>query len=452
MYIAITDYLLLIPYLAFFYFLAKRMYKKNTDSQLRKYFFTAFWLRMFGCILFSMVIQYYYGYGDPFTYYKGSNFFTERFSENVSNLRYLFAPNKEIADWYMANPAGDQMFAGYFSHPSGNIVMKITALLSYVSFNRFLIISLFFGFFSFVGQWKLFLVFDDINQNKRQKLLAFATLYTPSIWFWGSGLLKDSICLGSLGLIIHILYTFFIKKKVSPVNVLILLLLFYVVAIIKSYITNILLLTLAITMIMVFVKSIKNFVARIALVSFLLIAGGIVLSQVDFSEQLNNVVEEAVLQINSFQKSYQNASEEAEDAKGGFSIKEIDPTLQSIVLRAPAVIFTCLYRPFIWESRKIMILFTSLESMLLLYCSLYLLFKTKVKGFFSHIFSDKYLFFCFILSMLFAMIIGFTTFNFGTMIRYKIIFLPFFYFLLVRIFLLSKGKAGKEDVPGGEPS
>jgi hypothetical protein len=36
--------------------------------------------------------------------------------------------------------------------------------------------------------------------------------------------------------------------------------------------------------------------------------------------------------------------------------------------------------------------------------------------------------------MLFALIIGFTTFNFGTLIRYKIMLLPFYYFMLVAIF------------------
>lgn len=435
-YIAITDYLLLIPYLAFFYFLAFRMSKKYADAALRKYLFSAFWLRMFGCILFSMVIQYYYGYGDPFTFYKGSNFFTDMIKENPSNIRYLFAPNKEIAEWYSASPAGDTMFSGYFGNPSGNLVMKVSAVLSYLAFNRFLIISLFFGFISFVGQWKLFMVFDDINKKQRRKLLAYATLYTPSIWFWGSGLLKDSLCLGGLGLMVHLLYVFIVKKKVSAVNVGLFLMLFYAVAIIKSYITNILLISLGATLVVVFIKSIPNLITRVGLAIFVLLAGIITLSQIDFSDQISEVIEDAVLQISSFQQNYQSASEGAEDSKGGFSIKEIDPNLQSILLRSPGVIFSCLYRPYLWESRKIMILFTSIESMILLYCTLFLLVKTKVKGFFTAIFSDKYLFFCFVLSILFSLIIGLTTFNFGTMIRYKIIFLPFFYFLLVRIYSL----------------
>jgi hypothetical protein len=196
-----------------------------------------------------------------------------------------------------------------------------------------------------------------------------------------------------------------------------------------------------------FIKSIKNFLARVSLAIVTVLALILILTQIDFAPQINEFMEEAVLQNNSFQQNYQNVSAEVEDSKGMFTMKELDPSLGSVLLRAPGVIFSCLYRPFLWESRKVMILFTSLESLLLLYCTLYLLVKTRFIGFFKAIFSDNYLFFSFTLSMLFALIIGFTTFNFGTMIRYKIIFLPFFYFLLVNIYInvtrLQKNPAGQ---------
>lgn len=439
-YILLPDYLLLIPYLAIFYVLAKLMCKNHPEAELRTSLMNAFWLRMIGSILYSMVIQYYYGYGDSFTYFRGSNFFTNRFSENLSDIKYLFSPIKEIADWYLSKPEGDEYFGGWFNNPSGNMVMKISALLSYLSFNRFIIISLFFGFFSFLGQWKLFLVFDDINKGKNRKLLAIATLYTPSIWFWGSGLLKDSICLGAMGFMIHILYSLLVKKKFSTSNMLYFLLLFYVVAVIKSYITYILIMSLTATFIFIFLRGVKSFLAKLALLSFALLAGIIMLSQIDFTAQINDAVQDAALQINTFQQSYQSSSEQESDSKGGFSMKEVDPSLSSILIRTPWVVFSCLYRPFIWESRKVMIFFTSIESMILLYCTLYLIIKNKFTGFFKIIFNDEYLFFCFILSLFFATIIGFTTFNFGTMIRYKIIFLPFFYFMLVRINTIYRQK------------
>ncbi|MBK8495616.1 MAG: hypothetical protein IPL50_11730 [Chitinophagaceae bacterium] len=96
--------------------------------------------------------------------------------------------------------------------------MKVAAIISFVAFNKFLIISIIMGLFSFSGQWKLFQVFNEINGGKQQKLMAWAVLYTPSIWFWGSGLMKESICLGGLGFIVHFLYKFITKKKLSLKN------------------------------------------------------------------------------------------------------------------------------------------------------------------------------------------------------------------------------------------
>ena len=403
------------------------------EADLKKYLFMAFGLRMFGSIAYSMVVQYYYGYGDSFTYFAGSNFFTDQFSKDFANIRYLFAPIKEVEYWYNSIE-GDINFTGYFSTASANMVMKISAVISYLSFNKYLIISLFFGFFSFAGQWKLFLIFDELNKNRHRKLLAFATLYTPSIWFWGSGLSKDSICLGALGFIIHILFKLFVKKKFSIANLLYLAILVYIVTVIKSYIIIILLVSTGALVFDKFIKAAKNIILRIGLFFIAVALFAVVLAASNFTQTLTDITEESVLQIQSFQNNYQASQEEEQGSKGGFGIGEVNPSLGSVALKSPLVIFTCLYRPFLWESKSIMILLTSLESMLLLYFTLYLFKKTKLTGFFKAIFLNPYLLFCFVLSMIFALIIGFTTFNFGTMVRYKIIFLPFFYFMLVNIY------------------
>lgn len=432
-YISITDYLLLPLYLVLFYLLAVRIGKKGKHPDLIKFFFTAFWLRIFGSIIYALILQYYYGYGDSFTFYNGSNFYTSEFAKDPGTLKYLFSNMKEVADWYNAN-GNDQYFSGYFNNPSNNMVMKICAVTSYFAFNKFLIITLFFGFFSFVGQWKLFLVFDKINMNRHRKLLAFATLYTPSIWFWGSGLIKDSICLGAAGFIIHILYSCFIKKKISVINLFFLVLLIYIVSIIKIYITVIMLAGLVAFAFITFFKLLKNAIFKIAAYFILFIVGAIVISTIDLGSQLSDIAKDSVTQIEGFQNNYQVLQDSEDRSKGGFEIGDIDPSLTGIALKSPYVIFTTLYRPFPWEGGSIMILLTSLESMLLLISTLYLLFKTKFIGFFTTIFGNPYLMFCFVITILFALVIGFTTFNFGTMIRYKIIFLPFFYFLLAYIY------------------
>jgi len=74
--ITIYDFLLLPVYLYIFYFLVKRKSTGFTDTSMKKIFLIAFALRMFGSVAYSLLVQYYYGYGDSFTYYVGSDFFT----------------------------------------------------------------------------------------------------------------------------------------------------------------------------------------------------------------------------------------------------------------------------------------------------------------------------------------------------------------------------------------
>ncbi|HNA17754.1 MAG TPA: hypothetical protein PK678_14595 [Ferruginibacter sp.] len=432
--ISIYDYLLLPLYLALFYILVKRRSLRFDDLELRKIFLIAFGLRMLGSIAYSLMVQYYYGYGDAFTYYEGGNFIIDQVKDNIGNIKYLFAPASELQRVYSLEFGNSGGVNGYIAADSSAAIMKASAMISILSFNRFLITSLFLGLFSFAGQWKLFQVFNDINKYRNQKLLAFAVLYTPAIWFWSSGLLKESICLGGLGFIINILYNSIVKKKGSPVNWVVLALLVYIVYVIKSYIIAILFVSIFFTVLFIFFQKIKIVLLRVVFTLLSLLILYFSLSLSDFSEQISELAEESVMQIETFQKNYQSVQTQDESSRAGFEMSTITPTFGGMLLKSPAVIFTCLFRPFVWESRKLIILLSSLESTLLLITVLFLLVKTRIFGFFRIVFSDPYVFFSFTLSILFATIIGFTTFNFGTMTRYKIMLLPFFYFMLVVIY------------------
>ena len=183
-----------------------------------------------------------------------------------------------------------------------------------------------------------------------------------------------------------------------------------------------------------YVWQLKNVLVRIGVITLFLIISGLVITFSDFSTEINDIVEESYSQVQTFQKNYQETQNEDETSKAGFELGKVDATLSGMLLKSPGVIFSCLFRPFLWESKKIIIIFTSLESTFLLLSTIFLLFKTRFIGFFRIIFTNQLVMFSFVLSILFALIIGFTTFNFGTMIRYKIILLPFYYFMLVYIY------------------
>ncbi len=432
-YITIFDYLLLPVYLFIFYAIVKKVAVKYPDAELRKYFFMAFYLHMFGAVAYALMVQYYYGYGDSFVFYYGSDFLSTRLLRDPGNYQYFLKSAEDVKTWYDFE-VGDMNYSGYFGISSNLFVMKISALLSFLAFNKYLIITLFFGLFAFAGVWKLFLVFKDINKDKEVKLLAWAILYTPSIWFWGSGLIKDSICIGGIGFIIHFLYKFFVKKEVSLKNIISLIVLAYIVGTIKSYIIIVLSVSLSVFVFYKFVTPFKNLVIRGFIIMIFLTVVLLVAFVANFGEQLQQLADESKVQVDTYQKNYDAVQMEDERSKGSVKSDEIDASISGLLLHSPVAIFTCLFRPFIWESRKIFILFSALEATLLLFATLYLLFKMKFLDFLKGIFSNPFVLSFFIMSIIFALIIGFTTYNFGTMARYKIILLPFYFFTLVSLY------------------
>lgn len=432
-YITIFDYLLLPVYLFIFYAIIKKIAVKYPDPELRKYFFMAFYLHMFGAVAYALMVQYYYGYGDSFVFYYGSDFLSTRLLRDPGNYQYFLKSAEDVKAWYDFE-VGDMNYSGYFGITSNLFIMKVSALLSFLAFNKYLIITLFFGLFAFAGVWKLFLVFKDINKDKEVKLLAWAILYTPSIWFWGSGLIKDSICIGGIGFIIHFLYKFFVKKEVSLKNIIALIVLVYIVGTIKNYIIIVLSVSLSVFVFYKFVTPFKNLVIRGFIILIFLTVVLVVAFVANFGEQLQQLADESKVQVDTYQKNYDAVQMEDERSKGSVKSDEIDASLSGLLLHTPVAVFTCLFRPFIWESRKIFILFSALEATLLLFATLYLLFKMKFLDFLKGIFNNPFVLSFFIMSIIFALIIGFTTYNFGTMARYKIILLPFYFFTLVSLY------------------
>ena len=440
--IVLYDFFLFPFYLVIFYLIVRKKATKYAGTPLRKFFLLAFWLHMLGAIFISFLMQYYYGYGDTFEYYNGGSIIRNMILKDITNVKYLFYSGKDLASAAEALGYGDKI-PMQMPGDANAFVMKLSAVLSFFSFNSFIVISLFFGFFSFIGTWKLFYVLKELNGGRHIQLLGYSAICTPSLWLWGSGLLKEPICIGALGMAIYIIYKMVVKKQFSLKNLLLLVLLFYIITIVKNYITAIFFVSVLLVLVMRIFALIKSLVLRAgAMVLFLFVA---VVSLMNFNmdNYMNEIVDSSYSQIENFKNNYEAVQADDENSKAGFAIGDIKPTFSSLALHSPQVIASCLFRPFIWESRKVIILFAALEASFIFLATLFVLFKTKLLGFFYYVFNNSYRLFCFIFSMLFALLVGYTTYNFGTMVRYKIIFLPFYFFLLVNMYTTIESREDK---------
>jgi hypothetical protein len=135
---------------------------------------------------------------------------------------------------------------------------------------------------------------------------------------------------------------------------------------------------------------------------------------------LQNVMETA----ETFQSWHGYLAENANAS--GYTLGEFDGSLGSMITKIPAAVNVTLFRPYLWEVNNIVMLAAALESLLLLGFTLYILIRNGVGRTITSILTNPTVFFCLFFAIAFAFAVGFTTYNFGALVRYKIPCIPFF--------------------------
>ncbi len=225
------DIILTPIYFPLLYFMTMALGKKYYTKETKKYFKYGFLLKMSGAIFFGLIYQFYYGGGDTFNYYDHSSVIIKAFLDSPSlGFKLLFSQGE-------IDPTTFKYVSRlvWYQAPKEFLVAKIAAIFGLVSFNNFTVISLFFACFSFIGLWAMYLAWIDMYP-KLKKEAAIAIFFIPSMFFWGSGIMKDTLCVAGLGLMFHSFYFGVIKRKNGLKNLLIGAFSIWLVGSLKAYI------------------------------------------------------------------------------------------------------------------------------------------------------------------------------------------------------------------------
>ena len=415
------DFILFPVYVVLFYFLFSARRKNYTDPVLKHYHKQGFWIKIVAVIAFTF-FNTMISVGDSFLLFftEGTNI-CHMILKDASQVKWLYLPSVDFDQTLLKNPAN----MGYLKGENNYMIVRITALLSFVSFQKYLILNLFFSMLSFSGVWRLYRFFYE-QYPHLHKQLAIAILYLPTFVFWSSGILKDPICTGALGWITYALYEIFYKKKDILKNVIILFVAGYLLYVIKVYI---LISYVPFFMLYLVLKNVTLIKSRVLRVTF--VVGLIFLAMAMFGTVMQQLAgtlggyggSDVTKNISIYQKAYA----EQEDVGSSFSLGvEYDGSVSSLIKIAPAAIIATLYRPFIWESKKLSTLLSSIESMVIMFFTLLVLYKARPVNFVRSIAKDPTILYCLLFALLFALFVGATTANFGTLVRYKIPCMPFY--------------------------
>ncbi len=397
-----------------------------TDPVNKGYFIPALSIKILGALAMGFIYQYYYRGGDTFNYHtSGSRIVWESFIDNPSNgLRLIFGSTNDEQGVYQYTSR-----ILFFHDPNSYFVVRIASLFDLFTFSSYSATAVLFSVFSFIGMWMLFLTFYKQYPHLHFGI-AIATLFVPSVSFWGSGLLKDTIIIGCLGIATYHISLLLLERRYSFWSVTGLLFALFIIFKVRVFVLQAFL-PAAILWVMVYhFGSIRSTLLKFMLVPF--VVAGLLFSiyfaivkvgENDVKYSVENLAKTSRVTANDI------GFYTGRNAGSRYSLDIADWTPVSMLLASPTAVNVSLFRPYLWEARNPLMFISSLESTFLFLFSLYI-FIFKFKYLFSALRNHNALF-CLAFSITFAFAVGISTFNFGTLTRYRIPLLPFYLLALI---------------------
>ncbi len=439
------DFALLPVFIAMFigvFVLIRNTRYKNTV--VARYFIPALAFRLGGAFLTGLMYQYYYGYGDTFYYYQGVYDIYNAFISNpVVGIEMIAFPY----DLYSGEAKDALTYHVLFKQDSSALVMRMGGFFSLFTFGSFMGASFGLTTIAFIGCWMLYRVFQDLYPHLHLPL-AIAILFVPSLCFWGTGVMKDPLSLGGVGMFVYGLYFLFYKRTRGLIlPVLALIIGAYLSVAVKAYVALAVMPAAFLWIVFLYKERIPNATLR-ALVGPVLLVFGAIFGVLAL-QQLGSVSEKFALDsmlVEAAKTQWWLSVSTERDGGTGYSLGVIEPTITGMLKVFPAAVNVTLFRPYLWEARKIIVLPSAAESLFSFLFTLYVFFRVGIFKVLGEMLKNPTVLFCLIFAILFAFAVGFTSMNFGALARYKIPCLPFFFSALIILLDSKNPKLGSSNI------
>ncbi|RFP65345.1 hypothetical protein D0N36_09815 [Hymenobacter lapidiphilus] len=426
-------------YLALFYGLAFAVRKRFTNPLTKKYFIPALSVKFLGAISLGLIYQFYYGGGDTFNYFNESKVIHQAFFESPSDgIKLLFTADG-IAEGSIAKYAV-QMH--WFHSETEYFIVKVCGFLGLFCFHTYSVIALMFAMISFSGMWALYNTFLRLYP-RLYKQLAIAVFFIPSVFFWGSGISKDALCIGALGWMFFAFYNLLVARTKLPQAIITILIAGFVLKSVKIYILISFIPPVMLWVTTQYSARIKSGALRALAMPIMIVLGaviGLALSQSVASGNKNydfDKIEDRATVASTYHNSISHSDENKGRGMGnsGYSMPDFTGPAD-IPKLAPQAVIIGLFRPFMWEVSNPVMLLSGIEILWITYLTFQVFRRTGFFKTFGRIGSTPLVLFCVVFSVLFAIGTAITSGNFGNLVRYRIPLWPFY---LTALFVLQDG-------------
>jgi hypothetical protein len=421
----VTPLLLILIYLLAYilrYFVA--------NNTIRRYFLPGLTLKIIGALAVGFIYQFYYGGGDTFAYFEmGSRFIWEAFMDSpIKAFQLIFSDGS----YYPETMEYASKILFYEDKPS-YFVVRVAGFFDIFTFHTYSATACLFALLSFSGLWAMYTSFYKMFPRLHLEI-AVALFFIPSVFFWGSGILKDSITLGALGWATYAFHAIFIERRKLISSLLILFFSFFIIYEIKIYILLCYIPALLIWLYVMYMKNVRNLVLKIMILPvslFLLIGTGYFAVRKIGEENRRYNLERLSQTAEATARwlSYVSIREEG----SAYSLGDFDYSTEGIMRKAIPAIWVTLFRPYLWEARNPVMALSAIESFLIFLFFLFVISIAVIRGRVRGLWNHPVIIFCLFFTLTFSFAVGISTYNFGSLVRYKIPMMPFF---LIGLFLL----------------
>ncbi len=416
------EFFLCIGYISFFVFVILRLNFFKVDGISYTQLVAAFLIKVISGIVLGFVYSYYYGNrltSDTFKFFDDSKIMFDAYWTNPYHFFCMLTGYNDDAPYLKVYY--DNMHNWYNKVVLFNdyrMQIRINTVLRFISLGYYNVHSVIFSFLSFCGLTGLLKLFLADLKSKRNVLYGLVYFF-PSVLFWGSGLLKDSLIFFATGLSLYYLNKCFVTKiKVRQHAVLSVF--FLLILMMIKFHNYILLFPLFVAYAWsMFTK--KNILVKFIVVVVLYY---VVLIRIDYVHPeygLMYLISKKQTEFVDLKRMYNPAS--------GIDITYMSASVTDAIKNTPEALYHSFFRPWFFESKSPFILLAGIENLFLLLLMVLAALsyrRSKIK------FTPLFFVAVFYVLSLFELI-GLVTPVMGAIVRYKAQALPFLIFILIAL-------------------
>ena len=400
---------------------------KNSGIKVR-FLWACFLLKFLVSFLMYYVYTYYYPNridADIFKFFDDSEIIYNSFFNSISDFKNLIFETNIDTHYYVEN---------YLQHMNNwerlydngvyndnRLLIKINAFFRFISFHQFHVHSLFFCFLSLTGLVAFCRVLKKFIPNN--SILILLLFFLPSLLFWTSGILKESLHVFALGLFIFSI-TNILNHKTSGSSIVILISSLLLILYIKPFIF----LAIAPPLIgyglanYIKLKKWKIYLSILLFFALFLFFSTSIVPSINLLEILKQKQTNFIL-FSEFQ-----------EAGSQFHLTRMDNSIIGFLSVVPEGVLNCFIRPLPWEINgfiEIPIVIENSLIILFVFILIWLVLKKHIVVKEDH---KNFIWFSVVYILILYSIIGVTTPVSGSLVRYKVSALPFLIFVLLYFF------------------